>query len=580
LSDKGADFGLVGQAYEAPDLLQDAQRLINWYCEISGDKNSKTPIALLGTPGLNPILSTQTAAVRGAWVLPGGQTCIFVTGNTAYLATVTVPATQSSIAQFSVVSIGTLSTNNGPVCIRDNGVLFGGLGGYAVIVDGQFGYLYRMAGASTTTTTGTLVAGTPTVTFTAGINYQFIPGVVVSDGGVGIPGGTTIVSVNYNAGTFTMSANATTSPAGETITATLPAFMQIVDPAFLPASRVAFIEGWLIFNQVGTRTFFTNAPVPYTVGFAGSFYALKDSSTDNIVTLFENARELWLIGERTSELWYNSGGANFAFSRIPGVGPHIGCSATHSITRLGTSLMWLGKNEQGENIVVGTNQYTWDTISTIAINKAISSYPFVSDAIGYGYQEQGHGFYVLTFPTADVTWVFDGSTKMWHQRLSYDPNTGVYHRHRSNCFVNFADLRLVGDYTTGQIHQMDRAFYTDAGNPIRCQRRTPHVWSREDRKRVFQSSLQVEFTPGVGLQVGQGVNPQAMLRWSNDGGFTWSSEHWATIGAAGATKNRAMWRRLGRARDRVFELNYSDPTARDIVGATLFGEAENDEEAA
>lgn len=581
MADHGAGFGFVGGAYEAPDLLQDAQRLINWYTEVSGDQNSKEPIALLGSPGLNPVASTQVGPVRGAWVLPGNTSALWVTGNTVYLMTVTVPATQTSIAQFSIASVGTLNTNSGYVCIRDNGVIFGGLGGYAVFVDGTYGYLYRLSGAGTATTQGTLVSGSTTLTVSGTINYAFIAGATITDASSAIPANTKIVSVSYNANTITLSNAATaTVSSAETMTATLPAFQQIVDPAFLPASRVAFIEGWLIFNQTGTRTFFTNAPVPYTVGFAGAFYALKDSSTDNLVTLFENSRELWLIGERTSEVWYNAGGTNFAFSRIPGVGPQVGCGAQHSITRMGASLVFLGRNEQGENVVVATNQYTFERISTHAIEKAIASYPLVSDAIGYSYQEGGHAFYVLTFPTADVTWVFDGSTKMWHQRLSYDPTAGVYHRHRSNCFANFADLRLVGDYQTGQIHQMDRGFYTDAGNPLRCQRRTPHVWSRENRERVFQSSLQVEFTPGVGLQTGQGSNPQAMLRWSNDGGFTWSNEHWASIGAAGQTRNRAMWRRLGRARDRVYELNYSDPTARDIVGATLFGSGEDEQDSA
>ena len=140
--------------------------------------------------------------------------------------------------------------------------------------------------------------------------------------------------------------------------------------------------------------------------------------------------------------------------------------------------------------------------------------------------------------------------------------------------MDLADVRLVGDYQSGQVHQMSRQYYTDAGNPLRCQRRAPHVWSSSDRYRIFHGWLQCEFTPGVGIATGQGSNPQAMLRWSNDGGFTWSNEHWTTIGAQGETRNRAIWRRLGRARDRVYELNYADPTARDLIGVTLMFEPE------
>jgi hypothetical protein len=582
LSFDGADFGLVGGAYEAPLFLQDAQRLINWYVEIDPDSRAKEPVALLGCPGLNPIIATQSGQVRGAWVLPGNQQCLFVTGNTLYLATVTVPATSSSIPQFSVAAVGTLFTNSGPVCIRDNGPSFGGAGGYAVIVDGTYGYYYRLSGTvGTITFTGSTTVGSNLITPSGAVNQYIVAGSAISDTAGAVPGPSTVVQTNFNASNIQISFNATANVPSDTFTVTTPVFGQIVDPGFLPADRVAFIEGWLIFNYTGTRTFFTSGPVAYTLAFPASFYSLKDSSSDNLVTLFENSRELWLIGERTSEVWFNQGGANFAFSRLPGIGPQIGCSAKHSITRVGSNIAWLGQNEQGQNIVVMNDEYSWQKVSTHAIDHAIASYPVVSDAIGYSYEEDGHIFYMLIFPTADVTWCLDYTVwtqtegKLgWHQRLFFDTTFGLYHRHRSNCFANFADVRMVGDYQTGQIHQLSRSVYTDAGYVLRCQRRTPHVWSREDRKRVFQSAIQVEFAPGVGLQTGQGVNPQAMLRWSNDGGKNWGNEHWTTIGAAGATLNRAIWRRLGRARDRIYELNFSDPVQRDIIGATLFGEPE------
>lgn len=494
----GSDFGFVGQAYEAPDIYQDAQKLINWYVETSQDDKSKMPNALLGCPGLNQLLNVANGPaggqVRGCWVLPGGTRAIVVCDSVVNMVTVTVPATQTSIAQFSVTLIySALLTNTGPVCIRDNGP-----GGYAVIVDGPYGYWVNL---------------------------------------------TTLVVT------------------------------QIVDPGFLGANRVAFIDGWLIFNKPNSQTFYTTGPTPYTITFPGAFFALKDSNSDNLITLMENNRELWLIGERSSEVWYDAGGANFAFSRIPGVAPQIGCSAAQSLARLGSSLVWLGRSERGENVVIKTEQYSYVDISTRAVESAIASYPLVSDAVGFTYEEDGHLFYVLTFPTADKTWCYDATSGKWHERASFTSSTGTFHRFRGNCFMNFQNLRLVGDYQSGYVHQMSRSFYTDAGQPLIALRRAPHLWSRENRKRLFHASLQVEFAPGVGLQTGQGTDPQAMLRWSDDGGTTYGSEHWTTIGLAGRYKNRAMWRRLGQARDRVYEVSISDPVKRDIVGATLFASA-------
>jgi hypothetical protein len=596
MADQGADFGFVGGAYEAPDLLQDAQRLINWYVEYDPSINAKEPIALLGTPGLAPLFScfiSSGANVRGAWVLPGNTQMLVACGNVVSLVTVTTAATQASLPQFTVTQVGFLQTNNGRVVIRDNGTLFNGLGGYAVLVDGQYGYFYQLSGTTRVVTFGgNVTIGSPTITFPVGVtvpNYLIVSAGPITDSAGAIPA-TTIQSISFTANTITLNANAGANATADTFSLTIPMFGQILDPAFLAASRVVFTEGWLGFNQVGTRTFFTNAPQPYTMTFAGAFYALKDSSTDNLITMMENNREWWEIGERTSEVWYNAGGANFAWSRLPGIGPQIGCSAQHSIARVGNNLAWLARiGEAGENVVILTEQYGWRRVSTHAIEHAISSYPLVSDAIGDCYEEEGHLIYQLTFPTADVTWCLDVTVydlsqgKLgWFQRLSWDPDKAVYHRHRANCMANFADVLMVGDYITGQFHQQSRQIYTEVNNigvqgaPLRCQRRTPHIWDKGKRQRLFAASMQIEFTPGVGLQFGQGSSPQVMIRWSNDGGFTWSNEHWVTIGSAGQTKNRALLRRLGQFRDRVWEANFSDPVARDIIGATMFGEAEED----
>lgn len=572
----GADFGLVGASYQAPMVLQDAQDTINWYLERDPNERAKEPLAMLGCPGLNSLgLSLVAGPVRGMWVLPGGVTALVVVSNICYLITVSVPATQTSIPAFTAKQVGTLLTNAGPVCIRDNGVLFDGYGGYAVIVDGQYCYYYLLQGSPYAVTfTAATTSGSTLITLPGTLP----PGLIVSSGGVltdsaGAVGTNSIASVNTVGLTITMATPATGSFVSDTFTLTIQTFGQITDPGFLGSNRIAFIEGWLIFQQPGTRTFYTTGPVTYSMLFPGAFFALKDSSTDNLITIYENNRELWLIGERTSEVWYNAGGQNFAFSRIPGVGPQIGCSAVNSITRLGPVLIWLAQNEQGENLVVVTNQYSWERVSNHGFEHQISQYPVISDAIGYAYEEEGHLFYMLTFPTADVTWCYDASTEQWHKRLSWNQSQGQYHRHLSNCFMNLSDVRIVGDYQNGLLYQMSRSFYTDNGAILRALRRTPHLWQKANRQRIFFAQLQVEFTPGVGLTSGQGSNPQAMLRFSDDGGFTWSDEMWVTIGAIGETRNRAIWYLLGESRDRIWEVSVTDPVNRDVIGATCYMEA-------
>lgn len=351
---------------------------------------------------------------------------------------------------------------------------------------------------------------------------------------------------------------------------------RITDSAFLGADVVAFIDGWFVFNQPATQKFYSS-PLYWngTNTIDGTYYALKDSSADNLVTLIENQRELWVVGERTTEVWYDAGNQYFPFSRLQGAALQVGCAAKHSIVRTGTGqgsqgLIWLANSERGTCAVVMTQGYSTVTISTPAVGYAISQYPVVSDAFAYIYTEEAHEFYVLTFPTANVTWVYDLTTDMWHKRARYDTTAGTFNRHRGNCFVNFANQRLIGDYANGQIYRMSRKVYADGPDPLVSLRRTAHVWDRGERNRVRQSRLQVEFTPGIDTP--QGLDPQMMLRWSNDGGSTWQNTHYIGIGKAGETTRRAIKRRLGAARDRVYEVRVSDAVNRDIVGATIRAE--------
>ena len=344
-------------------------------------------------------------------------------------------------------------------------------------------------------------------------------------------------------------------------------FAQSSDPAFLGSNVVAEIDGWFIFAQPGTQKFYTSPDYWDGVkAMDGTYYALKDNASDNLVTLIEQNRELWLLGESTTEIWYNAGGQYFPFSRLQGTLQQVGCAAAQSVARYGAGLIWLARSERGNNNVVMTQGYQYQSISTPALSYALNQYPVVSDAIGYTYTEEGHEFYVLILPAADVTWVYDVTLGVWHQRASFDPVAGAFHRQRANCIMNFQNMQIAGDYQTGQIYWQTRTAYTDGNYPLVCVRRAPHIWDKSDRNRIRHNRVQIEFSSGIAPQ---GTNPQAVLKWSNDGGKTFGNEHFASVGLVGDTKHRVIWRRLGIARDRVYELTFSDPVNRDIVGASI-----------
>ncbi len=197
------------------------------------------------------------------------------------------------------------------------------------------------------------------------------------------------------------------------------------------------------------------------------------------------------------------------------------------------------------------------------------TYGTVADAVGMSYAQDGHEFYVITFPTADKTWCYDLTTGLWHRRAIRD-DANVLHRDHANCMASFQGFSLAGDKGNGLIYAASTTTFTDfsdIGNEIPRIRRCRHLTS--DLNEVYYHDFQLQFQPGVGLQTGQGSDPQAMLKWSDDGGFTWSNEHWASIGRVGEYKNRARWQQLGKSRDRIFEVQVTDPVFPVIVSANL-----------
>lgn len=347
---------------------------------------------------------------------------------------------------------------------------------------------------------------------------------------------------------------------GYQITLSTSAFAQITDVDWPPATHIAFHDGYFIMNRVDTGQFVITSL--YSTDVDPLDFATAEGSPDDIVALLVDHRELWLFGEETTEVWYNSGASDFPFARLDGAFIEQGCAAPFSPAKMDNAVYWLAQDRTGHGIVMRAQGYQPQIISTRAVEHAIQGYATISDARGYTYQQDGHSFYVLTFPTADRTWVYDAATQLWHERSYW---SGGEHRHRGECYAFAFGKHLVLDHSTGRVYSLDLDAYTDDGATIRALRRTQHQHAQG--ARLFWSQLQVDVETGVGLISGQGSDPQAMLRWSDDGGRAWSSEHWTGLGKIGEYRTRAIWRRLGQSRDRVYELSITDPVKRVIVDA-------------
>lgn len=655
-----ADFGFIGPAYEAPSIYQDSQQLINFFPEIDPLKQPGTNgvVALYPTPGLTlKAVLPNTQEVRGMHTVSGGEQMVVVSGPYVYALTSNlVPSV-----------IGILNSSAGQVRITDNGVnvyLVDGAYRYTWRISSPANAVFTGSTSGTTLTvtnvssgtiavnqslygvgvlaetvitalgTGTGGAGTYTINrsqtvaaeamnstavgavFTATSAGTALTVSAVASGtiyigqtvqGAGVALGTIITAfvsgTSGGAGIYTTS-QANTVAVGVTMYAINFSVLPSTDGAFSGANTVDVMDNYIVYNNPTTQQWGSTdllSPIsPQTS------YSLKDGAPDDLVALIVDHREVYLLGEVSSEVWTDVGAVPFPFQRIPGTSTQHGIAAPFSLSRLGDSFAYVSRNNRGQAQIMQMQGYKPGRISTHAVENTLAN-QYVDDAIAWTYQLEGHEVYVVTFPTLNLTWAYDIATQMWHKWL-YTADDNSYQRHRGNCCAVFQGMVLVGDYENGRIYELDKQNYTDNGQNVRRLRRAPHLVT--DFQRQYFDELQIQFQPGVGTTglsqptgdiflnspyiiypdatfligpfqtyvIGQQANlsnnvtttnPQAMLRWSNDGGSTWSKEYWVSIGKMGKYRNRAIWRRLGTARDRVFEVSITDPVNAVIIAANL-----------
>ena len=368
-------------------------------------------------------------------------------------------------------------------------------------------------------------------------------------------------------GTTLVLVDGTTS--GYTIDLATNAFAALVDPtgSFVGADRVRYLDTFFLFNKPGTKFFYTS--LSNEVVFDPLYIAGKVGYADNLIALEVMHREIWLIGDKTTEIWFDAGSAAFPFQLVPGAFIQHGCTAKNSVAAQDLAVFWLSKDPQGANIVLMGSNYNVERISTHAIEHQFATYSTVSDAIGYIYQEEGHMFYVLNFPTADATWVYDISQKLWHERVWLDGN-GIEHRHRSNVFAHAYGSYVVGDWQNGNLYALDQNSYTDNGAPIKRVRSFPHTLN--ELKRIIYRKFIADMQTGAQTDP-TATAPVLSLRWSDDRGASWSNYVTQPLGAVGQFLQNIQFRRLGMSRDRVFELTWSSPVMTALNGAFVDVEA-------
>lgn len=351
--------------------------------------------------------------------------------------------------------------------------------------------------------------------------------------------------------------------AGWIYTPNTTTFAAITDANFPQnATTVIFDSGFFLVNTPGVNGQFQKSQSYDGTTWDPTDLGIMYSNAGKLVDLYALAGVVLVFGQLVIEFWVNQGTLGFPYAPNKSATQPYGLAAQHSVAPLDNSIAFLGQNQTGRLSVMTLSGYTASRISTPDIDNIINSFLITSDAVAFGYVVDGHPMYQITFQNAKRTFLFDLSTDLWSEVQS---GVGLTGRHLCNLGIGFNGSFYCGDATVGRIYLLDPNSYTDNGTTIPRELESRHIFDSYDTLGVDELYLNLE--TGVGLQSGQGSNPQIMLQVSKDGGRTFGTERWAQMGAVGQYKDhRAVWRRLGSGRDFVFKFTVTDPVKFAVVG--------------
>lgn len=323
-------------------------------------------------------------------------------------------------------------------------------------------------------------------------------------------------------------------------------------------SMVEVLDGYGVFLELGTSQFFVSSNQDFTVIDDLSYASTESSPGDNVAILIKH-REAVILKSQTGEIWYNSGAADFPMSRNDGAPVDIGVSSSKTLKKLAGVAYWLGEDNQGQRVVFRMGGYVPERISSQALEEALTGVD-VSDAYAFSYHQEGLGFYVLQVPGLETTWVYEVTSGTWTERCDWD---GDYMAWPALCHALFGGDHVVGD-ADGNLYKLDPTYNKIGTREMVRDIITRHTSSSTLRRERI-GSLQLS------CDVAQSLTTEAhiLMRYSDDGGRSWSNWRIGSLGDVGRTTYRVRWTRLGASRDRVWHFRVTDDVMCNVIAAVF-----------
>jgi len=304
------------------------------------------------------------------------------------------------------------------------------------------------------------------------------------------------------------------------------------------------------------------------------FFA-RSAAPDPWQAMAVNDREIYMIGEQTGEIWYNAGTAPVPFALSTGSLFGYGTGAPFSVAVRGGAVTWLAQSKGGGGTIVLARGPDPQAISSEAVNDALAralKTSTISDTETFCYEEEDHLYSCVSCPTAQMTWVHDAKTNLWHERGTWNAPQNRYDAWHPRTHFVAAGKHFVGERGSTVISELTDQVCVEAdGGPLRRMRVGPALWAQYPELLIVDR-FEVILESGLADLAGQGQDPLVALRYSKDA-KTWSYERTARAGRRGDYGQRAFFTQCGSSEKLWLpEIVMTDPVPWRILDAEIEGE--------
>lgn len=328
--------------------------------------------------------------------------------------------------------------------------------------------------------------------------------------------------------------------------------VQVATPDNSGVADVAYLASRFLFVRTGTGKIYWSDVLDGTTIDPASF-ATAEAMPDPLIGLQLVGDVLWLFGQSSVEFWTDTGDIDAPFAPIDGRVYSRGCAGRDTIVEADNTGIWVG-----EDRIVYRGGATPERISDHGIETRIKT----GDLAAWTFPIEGHRFYVLRSTAG--TFAYDFATGQWSEFASAGRANW-----RAHVGVAVNGEVFAGDDASGAIWRLDTTAAADHGATMQ---RIFTAGVLHNGAPVPCNNLMVDASVGqTALLSGQGSDPLIEMRFSRDGGNTWSDWDAASLGAQGQYRTRAAWRRLGLIDrpGRVFEFRVTDPAPWQLSGVRM-----------